>query len=82
MLLHLSLNNALAFLGRDLSAIFWEVENPKWFDQPFDRLRVSSRVEGLTTLSHVEGQYPMIQIQMTKTVGCWVSVLNLGALEF
>ena len=46
-----------------------EARNSKWFDQPFDRLKVPSRVEGLTTLSHVEGQYPMIQIQMTKTVG-------------
>jgi hypothetical protein len=27
-------------------------------------------------------QYPMVQIQMTKTVGLWVSVLNIGALEF
>jgi hypothetical protein len=57
-----------------------EALNPKWFDQPFDRLRVPSRVEGLTTLSHVEGQYPMIQIQMTKTVGRWVSVLNIDEL--
>jgi len=29
--------------------------NSKWFDK-------------LTTLSHVEGQYPMTKIQMTKTV--------------
>jgi hypothetical protein len=29
--------------------------NFKWFDKPFDRLTVLSRVEGLTTLSHVEG---------------------------
>ncbi len=28
----------------------------KWFDKPFDRLTVLSRVEGLTTLSKVEGQ--------------------------
>jgi hypothetical protein len=32
-----------------------EARNPKWFDK-------------LTALSHVEGQYPMTQIQMTKTV--------------
>jgi len=31
-----------------------EARNPKWFDK-------------LTTLSHVEGQNPMIKIQMTKT---------------
>jgi hypothetical protein len=30
--------------------------NPKWFDKPFDRLTVLSKVEGLTTLSQVEGQ--------------------------
>jgi hypothetical protein len=39
----------------------------KWFDKPFDRLTVLSKVEGLTTLSQpveslkverVEGQYP------------------------
>jgi hypothetical protein len=27
-------------------------------------------------------QYPMIQIQMTKTVCRWVSVLNIGAFAF
>jgi len=46
--------------------------NLKWFDKPFDRLTVLSRVEGLTTLSQpveslkverVEGQIPMTQIQ-------------------
>jgi hypothetical protein len=30
--------------------------NNKWFDKPFDRLTVLSKVEGLTTLSPVEGQ--------------------------
>ena len=36
-------------------------QNPnfKWFDKPFDRLTVLSKVEGLTTLSQVEGQIPM-----------------------
>ena len=29
--------------------------NSKWFDKPFDRLTVLSRVEGLTTLSSIEG---------------------------
>ncbi len=29
--------------------------NNKWFDKPFDRLTVLSKVEGLTTLSNVEG---------------------------
>jgi hypothetical protein len=28
-----------------------------WFDGPFDRLTVLSNVEGLTTLSTVEGEY-------------------------
>jgi hypothetical protein len=28
-----------------------------WFDRPFDRLTVLSRVEGLTTLSEVEGEF-------------------------
>jgi hypothetical protein len=27
-----------------------------WFDRPFDRLTVLSKVEGLTTLSEVEGE--------------------------
>jgi hypothetical protein len=27
-------------------------------------------------------QYPMIQIQMTKTKGRWVSVLNIGTFVF
>jgi hypothetical protein len=53
-----------------------EVENPKsearstkWFDM-------------LTTLSHVEGQYPMPQIQMTKTSSPWLSLWNIGAFVF
>jgi hypothetical protein len=46
--------------------------NPKWFDKPFDRLTVLSKVEGLTTLSQpveslmverVEGQISMTKIQ-------------------
>jgi hypothetical protein len=39
-----------------------DIENPKfqapnykWFDRPFDKLTVLSNVEGLTTLSPVEG---------------------------
>jgi hypothetical protein len=36
-----------------------QAPNIKWFDQPFDRLTVLSKVEGLTTLSQVEGQIPM-----------------------
>jgi hypothetical protein len=27
-------------------------------------------------------QYSIIQVQMSKTVGSWVSVLNIGALAF
>jgi hypothetical protein len=46
-----------------------EARNPKWFDE-------------LTTLSHVEGQYPMIQIQMTKTLSQWFSVWKIGAFVF
>jgi hypothetical protein len=41
-----------------------KARNPKWFDQ-------------LTTLSHVEGQYPMTQIQMIQTIGRTVFVLNI-----
>jgi hypothetical protein len=29
--------------------------NTKWFDKPFDRLTVLSKIEGFTTLSIVEG---------------------------
>jgi hypothetical protein len=32
-----------------------QITNNKWFDKPFDRLTVLSEVEGLTTLSKVEG---------------------------
>jgi hypothetical protein len=60
----------------NLSTIREELENPKsearstkWFDK-------------LTTLSHVEGQYPMIQIRMTKTAGRYTSVFDIGAFEF
>jgi hypothetical protein len=31
-------------------------ERDPWFDRPFDRLTVLSKVEGLTTLSEVEGE--------------------------
>ena len=31
-----------------------------WFDRPFDRLMVLSNVEGLTTLSEVEGESSML----------------------
>jgi len=41
--------------------------NTKWFDKPFDRLTVLSKVEGLTTtLSQVEGQITMTEIQKSK----------------
>jgi len=33
-----------------------QITNIKWFDKPLDRLTVLSKVEGLTTLSQVEGQ--------------------------
>jgi hypothetical protein len=44
----------------------FESRNSKWFDRPFDRLTVLSRVEGLTTLRKVKGQITMI-------VAKWVS---------
>jgi len=49
----------------------------KWFDKPFDRLTVLSRVEGLTTLSQpveslkverVEGQITMTKIQNNSSI--------------
>ena len=43
------------------------MRNPKWFDEPFDRLTVLSRVEGLTTLSQVEGQILNSNFQMFQT---------------
>jgi hypothetical protein len=44
----------------------YQVPNPKWFDKPFDRLTVLSKVEGLTTLSPVEGQIPMTETRNSK----------------
>ena len=35
----------------------------KWFDKPFDRPTFLSKVEGLTILSLVEGQYPNSNLQ-------------------
>jgi hypothetical protein len=32
-----------------------QAPNSKWFDKPFDRLTVLSKVEGLTTPGQVEG---------------------------
>ncbi len=44
-----------------------QITNTKWFDKPFDRLTVLSEVEGLTTtLSQVEGQITMTEIQNPK----------------
>jgi hypothetical protein len=45
----------------------YQITNIKWFDRPFDRLTVLSEVEGLTTtLSQVEGQITMTEIQNSK----------------
>jgi len=45
----------------------FEARNTKWFDLPFDRLTVLSKVEGLTSLSYVEGQIRNPKAQMTET---------------
>jgi hypothetical protein len=52
--------------------------NPKWFDLPFENLRVLSNVEGLTSLSHVEGQLPVTRIPIPKPYALRVLVLNTG----
>jgi len=45
----------------------YQNSNTKWFDKPFGRLTVLSKVEGLTTtLSQVEGQITMTEIQNSK----------------
>jgi hypothetical protein len=51
----------------------YQITNTKWFDKPFDRLTVLSKVEGLTTtlsqpveslkVERVEGQITMTEIQ-------------------
>jgi hypothetical protein len=63
---------SLSGVAYSVSAVWEEAENPKsearnpkWFGQ-------------LTTLSQVEGQYPMFQIQLTKTTCSRVSVLSIG----
>jgi len=38
------------------NAFFWSFRRKPWFDEPFDRLTVLSKVEGLTTLSIAEGE--------------------------
>ena len=40
-----------------------------WFDVPFDRLTVLSNVEGLTTLSMVEGESRRFQTVMNLDAG-------------
>jgi hypothetical protein len=54
--------------GPGVSAIKkFQITNTKWFDKPIDRLTVLSKVEGLTTtLSQVEGQITMTEIQKAK----------------
>jgi len=45
----------------------FQITNANWFDKPFDRLTVLSKVEGLTTtLSQVEWQITMTKISTTK----------------
>jgi len=43
-------------LKADSSDIILSFPRKRWFDRPFDRLTVLSDVEGLTTLSEVEGE--------------------------
>ena len=38
----------------------------RWFDRPFDRLTVLSEVEGLTTLSTVEGEFRKYRPLITR----------------
>jgi len=54
-------DKAFSYAREQIENPKFKARNPKWFDK-------------LTTLSHVEGQNPMIQIQMTKTLSRWVSV--------
>jgi len=60
-------DKAFSYAREQIENPKFKARNPKWFDK-------------LTTLSHVEGQNPMIQIQMTKTLSRLVSVLSIGAL--
>ena len=45
----------LVILPKVLKNPKFQAPNYKWFDKPFDKLTVLSEVEGLTTLSQVEG---------------------------
>jgi len=45
-------------------------------------LRHEGLIENPKSEARNTKQYPMIQIQMTKTIGRQVSVLNIGALVF
>jgi hypothetical protein len=60
----------------------FEIRSTKWFDQPFDRLTVLSRVEGLTTLSQVEGQIQNPNSPMFKTEPLQKIYLEFGSFEF
>ena len=61
------------YLSQKKSKYNSQKTNNKWFDKPFDRLTVLSKVEGLTTLSQpveslmverVTGQIIMTKIQI------------------
>ena len=45
-----------AYLIKVMESPSIKIQKPKWFGKLFDRLTVLSSVEGLTTLSQIEGQ--------------------------
>ena len=49
--------------------------NFKWFDKPFDRLTVLSKVEGLTTLSQSKGK-SQITIFNDKNTGIKLNIVE------
>jgi hypothetical protein len=50
-----------------------------WFDRPFDRLTVMSKVEGLTTLSNVEGESSFFST--CYTAGCRSQIPSLAGIK-
>jgi hypothetical protein len=52
------------------------------FAQKFEIRSTCLREAASAKAGETRKQYPMMQIQTTKTVELWVSVLNIGAFEF
>jgi len=58
------------------------VKNSFFIDVAVEQKSLMWRMTNSKSEARNPKQYPMTQIRMTKTVRCWISVLNIGVLIF